>query len=91
MASTGKAFCSVACGIMLDEHRESIPEGLDTKVFTPQYLPARDFDNLAIPSHFRLWILGVFVPGMTRSQVHLMPRMSLPTVDTRRIRAGDDT
>ena len=40
MASTGKAFCSVACGIMLDEHRESIPEGLDTKVFTPQYLPA---------------------------------------------------
>jgi len=39
MASTGKAFCSIACGIMLDEFKTKIPEGLDTKVFTETYLP----------------------------------------------------
>ena len=39
MASTGKAFTSVACGIMLHEFKEKIPDGLATKVFTPQYLP----------------------------------------------------
>lgn len=39
MASTGKAFCSIACGIMLDEFNEKIPEGLDTKVFQESFLP----------------------------------------------------
>ncbi len=39
MASTGKAYTSIACGIMLHEFHDKIPEGLDTKVFTPQYLP----------------------------------------------------
>lgn len=39
MASTGKAFTSIACGVMLNEFREKIPEGLDTKVFTEKYLP----------------------------------------------------
>lgn len=39
MASTGKAFTSIACGVMLREFREKIPEGLNTKVFTEQYLP----------------------------------------------------
>jgi CubicO group peptidase (beta-lactamase class C family) len=39
MASTGKAFTSIACGTMLREFREKIPDGLDTKVFTPKYLP----------------------------------------------------
>jgi CubicO group peptidase (beta-lactamase class C family) len=39
MASIGKAFTSVACGIMLKEKRDQIPEGLDTKVFTEKYLP----------------------------------------------------
>lgn len=39
MASTGKAFCSIACGIMLNEFKDKIPEGLDTKVFTEKYLP----------------------------------------------------
>ncbi len=39
MASTGKAFCSIACGIMLEEFKEKIPEGLDTKVFTERFLP----------------------------------------------------
>jgi CubicO group peptidase (beta-lactamase class C family) len=39
MASTGKAFTSIACGIMLQEFHSAIPEGLDTKVFTQKYLP----------------------------------------------------
>ena len=39
MASTGKAYASIACGILLQEQRAKIPLGLDTKVFTPQYLP----------------------------------------------------
>ena len=42
------------------------------RLITPQYLPARDYDNMALPAHFRLWMLGVFVPGMTRSQVRPM-------------------
>ena len=39
MASTGKAYTSIACGVMLHEFRDKIPEGLDTKVFSEQYLP----------------------------------------------------
>src|SRR5437870_12953523 len=39
MASTGKAYTSIACGIMLDEFRNKIPFGLDTKVFTQEFLP----------------------------------------------------
>lgn len=39
MASTGKAYTSIACGIMLREFRDRIPDGLDTKVFTPKFLP----------------------------------------------------
>jgi CubicO group peptidase (beta-lactamase class C family) len=39
MASTGKAYTSIACGIMLHEFKDKIPEGLDTKVFTEKYLP----------------------------------------------------
>lgn len=39
MASTGKAYTSIACGIMLHEYKDKIPDGLDTKVFTEKYLP----------------------------------------------------
>jgi CubicO group peptidase (beta-lactamase class C family) len=39
MASCGKAFTSIACGIMLKEKHDLIPQGLDTKVFTKRYLP----------------------------------------------------
>ena len=39
MASIGKAFTSISCGIMLHEKREQIPDGLETKVFTEKYLP----------------------------------------------------
>lgn len=39
MASTGKAYTSIACGIMLQEFHDQIPQGLDTKVFTQKFLP----------------------------------------------------
>src|ERR1039457_1352874 len=39
MASIGKAFTSISCGIMMQEKRDQIPEGLETKVFTGKYLP----------------------------------------------------
>lgn len=39
MASTGKAYTSIACGIMLQEFRDKIPDGLNTKVFTEKFLP----------------------------------------------------
>jgi CubicO group peptidase (beta-lactamase class C family) len=39
MASIGKAFTSVSCGILLHEKRAAIPEGLDQKVFNERYLP----------------------------------------------------
>ena len=38
MASVGKAFASAACGIMLDEFHQKIPQGLDTKIFTQEFL-----------------------------------------------------
>lgn len=39
MASTGKAYTSIACGIMLHEFHDKIRDGLDTTVFTEKYLP----------------------------------------------------
>jgi CubicO group peptidase (beta-lactamase class C family) len=39
MASCGKAFTSISCGIMLKEQHDRIPNGLDEKVFTEKYLP----------------------------------------------------
>ncbi len=39
MASTGKAFTSIACGVMLQEFKSKLPDGLDTKVYTKDFLP----------------------------------------------------
>ena len=39
MASVGKAYTSIACGIMLHEFHDRIPDGLDQKVFNEKYLP----------------------------------------------------
>lgn len=38
-ASVGKAFTSIASGIMLRDSRDKIPEGLEQKVFNEKYLP----------------------------------------------------
>lgn len=39
MASVGKAYTSIACGIMLRDEHDKIPDGLDQKVFNERYLP----------------------------------------------------
>jgi len=39
MASTGKAYTSIACGILLQEFAGRFPAGLETRVFTPEFLP----------------------------------------------------
>ncbi len=43
LASCGKAFTTVATGMMLKEKPALFPNGLDEKVFTPKYLPAEIF------------------------------------------------
>ncbi len=39
MASVGKAYTSIACGIMLRDSHDQLPEGLNQKVFTEKFLP----------------------------------------------------
>ena len=39
MASIGKAYTSIAVGILLNDKKAELPEGLDTKVFTHRFLP----------------------------------------------------
>ena len=43
LASCGKAFTSIAVGIMLKEKASAIPNGLDEKVYNEKYLPAEYF------------------------------------------------
>lgn len=43
LASCGKTFTSISMGVLMKEHPELFPDGLDQKVFTPQYLPERAF------------------------------------------------
>jgi CubicO group peptidase (beta-lactamase class C family) len=43
LASVGKAFTSIAVGILMGERPELFPEGLDQKVYTPRYLPEEAF------------------------------------------------
>ena len=43
LASCGKSFTSIAAGILLGERPELFPEGLDQRVFTPDYLPEEAF------------------------------------------------
>ena len=43
LASCGKAFTSLAVGIMLHDKADQFPNGLDEKVYTAKYLPAEYF------------------------------------------------
>lgn len=43
LGSCGKPFTSMAVGILMHEHPEWFPQGLDQKIFTPAYLPAEAF------------------------------------------------
>jgi CubicO group peptidase (beta-lactamase class C family) len=42
-ASVGKAFTSAAVGILMGERADLFPDGLDQKVFTPDYFPSKLF------------------------------------------------
>lgn len=43
LASCGKSFTSIAIGILLHERPDLFPEGLDQKIYTPEYLPEEAF------------------------------------------------
>jgi CubicO group peptidase (beta-lactamase class C family) len=43
LGSCGKSFTSIAIGILMEEHPELFPLGLDQKIFTPDYLPLNTF------------------------------------------------
>ncbi|MBM3726796.1 MAG: serine hydrolase [Acidobacteria bacterium] len=43
LASCGKAFTSLAAGILMREHSKLFKDGLDQRVMTPDYLPAQYF------------------------------------------------
>lgn len=43
LASCGKSFTSISFGQLMNEHPELFPDGLDQKIFTPDYLPAKAF------------------------------------------------
>ena len=43
LASCGKSFTSVSIGILMAQHPELFPDGLDQKIFTPKYLPEEAF------------------------------------------------
>jgi CubicO group peptidase (beta-lactamase class C family) len=43
LGSCGKSFTSIAVGILMREHPDLFPDGLDQKIFTPTYLPPEAF------------------------------------------------
>lgn len=43
LGSCGKSFTSIAVGILMGEHPDLFPEGLDQKIFTPVYFPPKAF------------------------------------------------
>lgn len=43
LASVGKSFTSMACGVLLGRERRRFPRGLQTKVCTPEFLPREAF------------------------------------------------
>jgi CubicO group peptidase (beta-lactamase class C family) len=42
-ASCGKSFTSIAAGILMSEHPDLFPDGLDQRVYSPRYLPDAAF------------------------------------------------
>jgi CubicO group peptidase (beta-lactamase class C family) len=43
LGSCGKSFTSIAVGILMDEHPDLFPDGLDQKIFAPEYFPSMAF------------------------------------------------
>jgi CubicO group peptidase (beta-lactamase class C family) len=65
LASCGKSFTSIAVGILMDERPALFPDGLDQRVFGPDYLPPLVFP-LADPARdgIRLGQLLAFSAGI---------------------------
>lgn len=63
-ASVGKAFTSIACGIMLQDKKDQIPEGLETKVFQEKYLPEALPPDAAEKADIKLGHLLAMSSGM---------------------------
>ena len=43
LGSCGKSFTSIAVGILMNQHPDLFPEGLDQKIFAPAYFPSKAF------------------------------------------------
>jgi CubicO group peptidase (beta-lactamase class C family) len=43
LGSCGKSFTSIAVGILMKEHPDLFPHGLDQKIFAPDYFPSKAF------------------------------------------------
>ena len=43
LGSCGKSFTSIAVGILMKERPDLFPQGLDQKIFTPEYMPPMAF------------------------------------------------
>jgi CubicO group peptidase (beta-lactamase class C family) len=43
LASCGKSFTSIAVGILMHERPDLFPQGLDQRIFTPEYFPPEAF------------------------------------------------
>lgn len=73
MASIGKAYTSIAVGILLAEKRTAIPEGLDQKVFNGQYLPADPAKAEIRLGHLLSMSAGLHGDGANPGFVHGVP------------------
>jgi CubicO group peptidase (beta-lactamase class C family) len=63
--SCGKAFTSIAMGILMHEHPALFPDGLDQKVYTPRYLPPEAFPlNDPTKSQIKLGQLLAMTAGL---------------------------
>src|SRR6478752_2442801 len=94
MASVGKAFTSIACGIAIHEKKDAIPDGLDTKVFTEKYLPeALPLDD---PRKAEITLgqllsmaAGLHGEGMNPGFVNFVPSVRLPAIQRDRSLSQD--
>jgi CubicO group peptidase (beta-lactamase class C family) len=94
MASVGKAFTSIACGIAIHEKKDGIPEGLDTKVFNEKYLPeAMPLDD---PRKAEITLgqllsmaAGLHGEGMNPGFVNFEPSVRLPAIQRDRSLSQD--
>ena len=67
MMSVAKAYLSIACGIMLKEKKDQLPQGLDQKVFDQKYLPEAFPLDDARKADIKLGHLLAFTAGLRGS------------------------